>query len=67
MRCWTATAWSSAAASGGATRSVARPCRMATVLNALWCADCKGEFKFGNGQYCYPLTVTDQASRFLLL
>lgn len=21
----------------------------------------------GNGRYCYPLTVTDQASRFLLL
>ena len=31
------------------------------------CADFKGEFKLGNGQYCYPLTVTDQASRFLLL
>ena len=35
--------------------------------NALWCADFKGEFKLGNGNYCYPLTVTDQASRFLLL
>jgi transposase InsO family protein len=35
--------------------------------NALWCADFKGEFKLGNGQYCYPLTVTDHASRFLLL
>jgi transposase InsO family protein len=33
----------------------------------LWCADFKGEFKLGNGRYCYPLTVTDQASRFLLL
>ena len=29
------------------------------AANALWCADCKGEFKLGNGQYCYPLTVTD--------
>ncbi len=35
--------------------------------NALWCTDFKGEFKLANGRYCYPLTVTDQASRFLLL
>lgn len=34
--------------------------------NDLWCADFKGEFKLGDGRYCYPLTVTDQASRFLL-
>ncbi len=34
--------------------------------NELWCADFKGEFKLGNGQYCYPLTVTDHASRYLL-
>jgi hypothetical protein len=27
----------------------------------------QGEFKLGNGSYCYPLTVTDHASRFLLL
>jgi len=35
--------------------------------NDLWCADFKGEFKLGHGRYCYPLTVTDHASRFLLL
>ena len=35
--------------------------------NELWCADFKGEFKLGNGRYCYPLTVTDHASRYLLL
>lgn len=35
--------------------------------NDLWCADYKGEFKLGNGRYCYPLTVTDHASRYLLL
>jgi hypothetical protein len=23
--------------------------------NDLWCADFKGEFKLGNGRYCYPL------------
>ena len=34
--------------------------------NQLWCTDYKGEFLLGNHQYCYPLTVTDHASRFLL-
>src|SRR5262245_9271240 len=37
-----------------------------TVPNALWCADYKGEFMLGNRRYCYPLTITDFASRFLL-
>jgi len=32
----------------------------------LWGTDYKGEFLLGNHQYCYPLTVTDHASRFLL-
>jgi len=39
----------------------------ARAPNDLWCTDFKGEFKLGNGRYCYPLTVTDQASRLLLL
>jgi transposase InsO family protein len=34
--------------------------------NALWCTDFKGQFRLGNGKYCYPLTVTDQKSRFVL-
>jgi putative transposase len=34
--------------------------------NALWCADYKGEFMLGNRRYCYPLTVTDFATRYLL-
>jgi transposase InsO family protein len=34
--------------------------------NDLWCADFKGEFKLGDGRTCYPLTVTDQASRMIL-
>jgi transposase InsO family protein len=34
--------------------------------NDLWCADFKGQFKTGDGKYCYPLTVTDGYSRFLL-
>ena len=35
--------------------------------NELWCTDYKGEFQFGDKRYCYPLTVTDHASRYLLL
>ena len=34
--------------------------------DSLWCADFKGEFKLGNRKYCYPLTITDQRSRYLL-
>jgi putative transposase len=34
--------------------------------NRLWCADYKGEFLLGNRRYCYPLTITDFSSRFLL-
>lgn len=34
--------------------------------NDVWCADYKGEFKTRDGIYCYPLTVTDGCSRFLL-
>ena len=37
-----------------------------SVPNALWCVDFKGEFRLGNQAYCYPLTVTDHASRFIL-
>jgi putative transposase len=34
--------------------------------NELWCADYKGEFMLANRRYCYPLTISDFASRFLL-
>jgi len=34
--------------------------------NDLWCADYKGEFMLTDHHYCYPLTVSDSASRFLL-
>ena len=34
--------------------------------NDLWCADYKGQFMLGNKKYCYPLTITDSFSRFLL-
>ena len=31
--------------------------------NYLWCADYKGEFMLADKRYCYPLTITDFASR----
>jgi putative transposase len=34
--------------------------------NDLWCADFKGEFMLTDRRYCYPLTITDAASRYLL-
>jgi putative transposase len=35
--------------------------------NQVWPADFKGQFKTGDGRYCYPLTVTDHFSRALLV
>lgn len=37
-----------------------------TQANALWCADYKGEFMLADRRYCYPLTITDFASRYLI-
>lgn len=34
--------------------------------NAVWSADFKGQFKLGNKKLCYPLTITDNYSRYLL-
>jgi len=34
--------------------------------NQLWCADFKGQFRMGNAKYCYPLTVSDFHTRYLL-
>ncbi|ALC14182.1 transposase [Sphingopyxis sp. 113P3] len=48
-------------------RATGTPLSPGTKPNDLWCVDFKGEFKLGNGRYCYPLTVTDHASRYLLL
>jgi len=47
-------------------RAEGTPLRSTSSPNGLWCADFKGEFMLGNRQYCYPLTVTDYSSRFLL-
>ena len=37
-----------------------------TQPNDLWCADYKGEFMLADKRYCYPLTISDFASRYLL-
>lgn len=34
--------------------------------NAVWTLDFKGQFRLGNRRLCYPLTVQDYASRYLL-
>jgi transposase InsO family protein len=41
------------------------PLAHADAPNALWCIDFKGDFVVGRGR-CYPLTVTDAYSRYLL-
>ena len=47
-------------------RATGTPLSPASTPNALWCADFKGEFRLGNRRYCYPLTMTAIASRYLL-
>lgn len=34
------------------------------LCNAMWQTDFKGEFRMGDGKYCYPLTILDDHSRF---
>ena len=50
-------------------RVVGHPGRPSLVVSGpgdCWSADFKGHFRMGNNQYCYPLTVTDNYSRYLL-
>jgi transposase InsO family protein len=49
-------------------RHVPLPTRLreATAPNEVWCIDYKGQFRLGDGSYCYPLTITDQFSRFIV-
>lgn len=39
---------------------------LVTAPNDTWALDFKGHFKTKDGIYCYPLTLTDQYSRYLL-
>lgn len=34
--------------------------------NEVWTADYKGEFRLSTGRYCYPFTLADACSRYLL-
>lgn len=39
---------------------------VANAPNEVWTADFKGQFKTGDGLYCFPLTIADAYSRYLL-
>jgi putative transposase len=39
----------------------------ATEANEVWTSDYKGQFRTGDGHLCYPLTVVDALSRFILV
>jgi transposase InsO family protein len=43
-----------------------RPFSACREPNDVWCIDFKGQFETRDGKICYPLTVMDAASRFLL-
>jgi len=43
-----------------------KPTSIISAPNQIWSADFKGHFKTRDGHYCYPLTVTDNFSRYLL-
>ncbi len=43
-----------------------KPTSQILAPNDVWSADYKGQFRTGNGIFCYPLTVTDGYSRYLL-
>ena len=49
-------------------RHRATPTRLhvASEPNDVWGIDYKGQFKLGNGTYCFPLTLSDHFSRFIL-
>ena len=42
------------------------PLQPCTAPNDVWTTDFKGQFKTGDGAYCYPLTIADGCSRFVL-
>jgi len=48
------------------TPAYTQPFELCTAPNDVWSIDYKGNFILGDGQSCYPLTLTDNYSRFLL-
>src|SRR3954452_8621327 len=49
------------------TRTEGTPLSNGLCPNDLWCTDHKGEFMLADKRYCYPLTVSDHSSRYVLL
>lgn len=47
-------------------RAAGTPLTRVTTPHALWCADFKGQFLLADRRYCYPLTISDFASRFVV-
>ena len=47
-------------------RHPGKPYVEATRPNDVWCTDFKGQFKTRDGRYCFPLTLSDWKSRYLL-
>lgn len=43
-----------------------RPFAGCNAPNDVWCIDFKGQYRLGNGHLCYPLTIVDAYSRFLI-
>lgn len=48
-------------------RSKGTDLQEARQSNEVWCTDFKGQFKLKNDRYCYPLTLSDRYSRYLLM
>ena len=48
------------------THAPASPLAPITRPNEVWTTDFKGEFRTGDGRYCYPLTLRDGFSRYVL-
>jgi putative transposase len=48
------------------TPAYTQPFVLCTTPNDVWSIDYKGNFNLGDGQACYPLTLTDNFSRYLL-
>jgi len=50
----------------GATPNAGKPLTQASRPNHVWCIDYKGDFQLLDGYNCYPLTVTDDETRYLI-
>ena len=48
------------------TPAYTTPFELCAQANDVWIIDYKGNFILGDGQMCYPLTLTDNYSRYLL-